>query len=72
MTLLVCRLFDVDDYDAAAQTIGWTKGGFQGARGNKNGGQWYISNGIVNASFFCIPTPAIQYKLTHTACNSLR
>lgn len=36
--------FEADAYDAAARTIGWTKGGFQGARGDNSGGEWYISN----------------------------
>ena len=38
------RRFEVDDYDASSSTIGWTKGGFQGARGNNNGAEWYVEN----------------------------
>lgn len=35
---------EADSYDAQAKKIGWTKGGFQGARGNNVGAEWYIQN----------------------------
>jgi hypothetical protein len=37
-------MFEVDSFDEASKTIGWSKGGFQGARGNDRGAEWYIEN----------------------------
>eukprot|EP00666_Eupelagonemidae_sp_cell4sb_P001748 gene1748-501_t len=37
-------MFEVDEYDAKTKTLGWTKGGFQCARGNNNGAEWFIEN----------------------------
>eukprot|EP00698_Gefionella_okellyi_P023671 TRINITY_DN8153_c0_g1_i1.p1 TRINITY_DN8153_c0_g1~~TRINITY_DN8153_c0_g1_i1.p1 ORF type:complete len:532 (+),score=110.27 TRINITY_DN8153_c0_g1_i1:508-2103(+) len=37
-------MFEVDQYNAATETIAWTKGGFQGARGNDQGAEWFIEN----------------------------
>jgi len=37
-------MFDVDNYDPSGEVISWTKGGFQGARGENTGGEWYIEN----------------------------
>lgn len=39
-------MFEVDHYDPSHNTISWTKGGFQGARGaaGRGGSDWYIEN----------------------------
>ena len=37
-------MFEVDSWDSEKRELGWTKGGFQGARGNDIGGEWYIEN----------------------------
>lgn len=37
-------MFEIDQWDPATKTIGWSKGGFQGARGNDVGGEWYVEN----------------------------
>ena len=34
-------MFEIDSYDARNMTIGWHLGGFQGARGQSTGGEWY-------------------------------
>ena len=36
--------FEVDSYDFETRSIGWTKGGYQGARGNDRGAEWYVEN----------------------------
>ena len=38
------RMFEIDAWDPETKSIGWTKGGFQGARGNNKGGEWYAEN----------------------------
>eukprot|EP00051_Salpingoeca_urceolata_P027355 m.481138 g.481138 ORF g.481138 m.481138 type:complete len:908 (+) comp22057_c0_seq1:176-2899(+) len=35
-------MFEVDDWNSTS--LLWTKGGFQGGRGNPGGGQWFIEN----------------------------
>jgi hypothetical protein len=42
-------MFEVDKYDANSNAIGWTKGGFQGARGADHGAEWFVE---VNFYFF--------------------
>jgi hypothetical protein len=37
-------MFDAATYDAATRTFTWEKGGFQGARGDNNGAEWFIEN----------------------------
>ena len=37
-------MFEIDSFDAESKTVGWSKGGFQGARGNNKGGEWYAEN----------------------------
>ena len=34
--------FEIDQWDATSKTIGFGKGGFQGARGNNVGAEWYV------------------------------
>ena len=36
--------FEIDQWDATSKTIGFGKGGFQGARGNNVGAEWYVEN----------------------------
>eukprot|EP01065_Artemidia_motanka_P041141 TRINITY_DN527_c0_g1_i1.p1 TRINITY_DN527_c0_g1~~TRINITY_DN527_c0_g1_i1.p1 ORF type:complete len:911 (+),score=322.25 TRINITY_DN527_c0_g1_i1:58-2790(+) len=36
--------FEVDGFDAATRTLKLGRGGFQEARGSRNGGEWYIEN----------------------------
>ena len=37
-------MFEVGDYDSGTGTFTFSKGGFQGARGNSNGDEFYIEN----------------------------
>ena len=37
-------MFEVGEYDASSSTFNFSKGGFQGARGNDNGGEFFIEN----------------------------
>ena len=37
-------MFEVDGYDAEKQLLAWTRGGFQGARGDDVGAEFYIEN----------------------------
>ena len=37
-------MFEIDQWDPETKTVGWSKGGFQGARGNNKGGEWYVEN----------------------------
>lgn len=37
-------MFELETYSASNRTITFGKGGFQGARGNKDGAEWYINN----------------------------
>ena len=37
-------MFAVDSYDFESRSIGWHKGGYQGARGNNKGAEWYVEN----------------------------
>mmetsp|Transcript_14885 Transcript_14885/g.44162 ORF Transcript_14885/g.44162 Transcript_14885/m.44162 type:complete len:907 (-) Transcript_14885:74-2794(-) len=39
-------MFEVDAFGSTSdmQTLNWTKGGFQGARGSDGGAEWYIEN----------------------------
>eukprot|EP01043_Picozoa_sp_COSAG02_P029826 COSAG02_NODE_1874_length_10576_cov_8.410614_1_plen_63_part_10 len=39
-------MFEIDQWDPETKTIGWTRGGFQGARGNDRGGEWYVDGPI--------------------------
>jgi hypothetical protein len=35
-------MFEVGDYDKSTGNMSFGYGGFQGARGNNNGGDWFI------------------------------
>lgn len=37
-------MFDVDEFNSSntAQTLKWSKGGFQGARGSDRGAEWFV------------------------------
>ena len=37
-------MFEVKDYDRSTNNITFGRGGFQGARGNNEGGDFYIEN----------------------------
>eukprot|EP00037_Helgoeca_nana_P007698 m.69925 g.69925 ORF g.69925 m.69925 type:complete len:224 (+) comp18448_c0_seq2:1623-2294(+) len=39
-------MFEVDSFGATdeSQTLNWTKGGFQGARGSNSGAEWFVEN----------------------------
>ena len=38
------RMFEVGNYDPKANNFTFGRGGFQGARGNNNGGDFFIEN----------------------------
>eukprot|EP00755_Sulcionema_specki_P006716 Sspe_Gene.36222::Locus_17526_Transcript_1_1_Confidence_1.000_Length_2168::g.36222::m.36222 len=64
-------MFEVDSYDAATDTFGWTKGGFQGARGHNEGSDWFIENVIEeldspNEYFFDRETGQLYYYYNGT------
>jgi hypothetical protein len=35
-------MFEIDQWNSTTKTIGWTKGGFQGARGNRVGAEFFV------------------------------
>ena len=37
-------MFEIGDYDAKNMTMTFSRGGFQGARGNANGAEFFIEN----------------------------
>ena len=37
-------MFEIGGYDASQRSITFDKGGFQGARGNNNGDEYYVEN----------------------------
>lgn len=64
-------MFEVDSYDASTRTIGWSKGGFQGARGNDKGGEWYVENVFeeldsANEYFYNETTHTLYYSYNGT------
>ena len=38
------KQFQDSQYNSTFQTLSWTKGGFQGARGSDAGAEWYVEN----------------------------
>ena len=37
-------MFEIGDYDKTTNNISFGYGGFQGARGSNNGGDWFVEN----------------------------
>eukprot|EP01043_Picozoa_sp_COSAG02_P043684 COSAG02_NODE_3829_length_6176_cov_26.434096_5_plen_512_part_00 len=37
-------MFEIDQWNSTTKTVGWTKGGFQGARGNRVGAEFFVEN----------------------------
>lgn len=65
------RMFEIDAWDPETKTLGWTKGGFQGARGNNKGGEWYAENifeelDAKNEYFFNEDTSMLYYAPNST------
>ena len=59
-------MFEVDEFDAAEGSLGWSYGGFQGARGNNKGAEWFIENVFAlldapNEYFFDSSTEQLYY-----------
>ena len=61
-------MFEIDQWDPETKTIGWTKGGFQGARGDNQGGEWYALL-LAPCSLLC--ASAFQYAAVLLAPCSL-
>ena len=59
-------MFQIESYNAATQSFEWTYGGFQGARGDDNGSDWFLENLIEeldapNEYFFDENTQRLYY-----------
>ena len=37
-------MFEIESYDKTTGNFSFGKGGYQGARGNNNGGDWFVEN----------------------------
>jgi hypothetical protein len=67
-------MFEIDQWDSKTKTIGWSKGGFQGARGNNKGGEWYVENIFEeldnpNEYFYDEETSQLYYAPNSTAAG---
>ena len=66
------RMFDVDVYNAEEEFFSWTKGGFQGARGENTGGEWFIENVFEELDYpMEVQALSLIHSHTHTHTQTL-
>lgn len=63
-------MFEVDSWDSASKTLGWTKGGFQGARGDDKGGEWCVNVSVLRYTSGSNPV-ALQLHAVGTSASEL-
>ena len=67
------RMFEIDAWDPETKSIGWTKGGFQGARGGP-GSDWFISHVLEEldapTEYYYSPSAKVLYYFHDAQCHS--
>jgi len=68
-------MYEIDQYNWENGTFGLGRGGFQGARGNAHGGQWYVSHIFdeldAPAEFFYDRTSGVLYLYHNSTASPL-